>query len=313
MIYNSFCSSLPIVLSALIILSSCASKSEKEVRGYSNEVVAIDFDKKKAKVKIKRKHAPNPLLEPRQLSKEKDLKEDSLYLEEAYFLMPAGARSACYSGYLRSLGDTNKRIPFIGGGGIGLLISTWYLKDYGKTNVDWNLFKLAKQLRDFSYLGERWTEEIEKFVKITQQDLSALKSLLFLPRYKNGYFISFLDEIPQGLQKKVIEEGTHHTQNNIDRLISSNGYNLGLDFEVALQKRGITKLIVLNALGDRVAFKKGNGLLVGYFRKLMQLSLESNNIEIEERKIDCNKFDLDDFGEFRSMIEVGKKFYESLN
>lgn len=226
-------------------------------------------------------------------------------LPMALLLGPGGYRTLSYLSLLKELHLRNKTPHVIIGHGLGAVMAAYYAFDYKPDYIEWKFFKFMKKAKKIEIYSDEWLKLVEEILidDLMNKKIEQGKLTLVIPVYSRK------DKKVLFLKRGKLQDAL---MGNIDLLNKRlRSYRPAFYMEIlnikVVKALGVGKVIVVDLLDDGINWKKGKGILNGYYQKAAQLMNElklPNEIVIH---YPFGKYPIDDLGGVTDLLYQSKK------
>jgi len=297
---------------SLIFLVSCAGQKSQEYNKVAGSMV-VDWSAEKQRVVPKideispagNEYGPISQKSFQENNSDKKKQKDATEQPMALLLGPGGYRTLSYLSLLKELHLRGETPHVIIGHGLASVLAAYYAFGYKPDYIEWKLFKFTKKVKDLDIYSEKWLEEVESSLiddlaskKIEQGQLTLIVPVYSKMKRKVMY-------LKRGSLKEALMA-------NVDLLEKrASAYRPGFYTEIIkkdiLNDLGLGKVIIVDLLKDGINWKKGSGLLNGYFQKSSLLMNTIESIESISFVYPVGKYPIDDLSDSADLMYKSKE------
>ena len=284
---------------------SCAGQKSKEYSNVAGSMV-VDWNVKKDRVvpKIDEEATLGNEYGPVSRDNEQDKVIEKAELPMALLLGPGGYRTLSYLSLLKELHLRGETPHVLIGHGLGAVMAAYYAFGYKPDYIEWKIFKFTKKAENIEIYSDDWLELVEEELidDLIGKKIEQGKLTLVIPVYdkklgkvvylKRGKLNDFLMVNIDLLNKRTSPYSTAFHTEVINKKI--------------LNDLGVGRIMIIDLLKNGINWKKGRGLLNGYFQKSAQLIDE---LKIENKIImeyPLGKYPIDDLEDSAGLLYKSK-------
>tara|TARA_Y100000768_G_C23991017_1_gene693008 strand:- start:1704 stop:2678 length:975 start_codon:yes stop_codon:yes gene_type:complete len=294
------------LLILLVFLVSCGTQKSKDYSNVSGSMV-VDWNSSNERVvpKIEEKATQSGLYGPVASEEPTQVISNDTVVPMALILGPGGYRALGYLSLLKELKLRNEKPHLLMGHGMGAIVASYFAFGYKSDYIEWKFFKFTKKAKDLEIYSEAWLEVVREVLidDLLGKKIEEGRLTLMIP-----VFSKKLGKVTY-LKRGQLTEALMANVDLLDHISSE--YEPAFYQEIlspqALTDLGIGKVMVVNLLKDGINWKKGRGLLNGYFQKTSQLLDEVQFKEKVIMEYSLGRYPLDDLSGVADLLYKSKE------